>query len=70
MTRSPDELVHAIERIMTPTPASSIQARMWVRFSVRAVNADGVPCDSSNLILTRGARRLAFLGGDDAMVIL
>ena len=35
-----------------------------------AVSADGVPHDFPILILTRGARRLAFLGGDDALVIL
>ena len=32
-------------------------------FPVRAVSADGAPADFPTLILTRGARRLAFLGG-------
>jgi hypothetical protein len=39
-------------------------------FSVSAVSADGAPVDFPTLILTRGARRLAFLGGDDALVVL
>ena len=39
-------------------------------FSVKAVSADGAPRLLPSLVLTRGARRLAFLGGDDALVIL
>jgi Tol biopolymer transport system component len=39
-------------------------------YSVEAVSADGAPRQLPNLILTRGARRLAFLGGDDALVVL
>jgi dipeptidyl aminopeptidase/acylaminoacyl peptidase len=39
-------------------------------FSVKAVSADGAPRMLPSLVLTRGARRLAFLGGDDALVIL
>jgi Tol biopolymer transport system component len=39
-------------------------------FSVKAVSADGAPRPLTSLVLTRGARRLAFLGGDDALVIL
>ena len=45
-------------------------ADVGTTFSVKAVNADGTPRQLPNLILTRGARRLAFLGGDDALVIL
>ena len=45
-------------------------ADVGTTFSVKAVNADGTPHALPNLILTRGARRLAFLGGDDALVIL
>ena len=45
-------------------------ADVGTTFSVKAVNADGTPHHLPNLILTRGARRLAFLGGDDALVIL
>ena len=45
-------------------------ADVGTTFSVKAVNADATPRQLPNLILTRGARRLAFLGGDDALVIL
>jgi hypothetical protein len=45
-------------------------ADVGTNFSVSAVSADGVPRDFPTLILTRGARRLAFLDGDDALVIL
>ena len=34
------------------------------------MNADGTPHDLAKLILTRGARRLAFLGADDTLVIM
>jgi Tol biopolymer transport system component len=39
-------------------------------YAVKAVNADGTPRVLPRLVLTRGARRLAFLGGDDALVFL
>jgi dipeptidyl aminopeptidase/acylaminoacyl peptidase len=45
-------------------------ADVGTTFSVKAVNADGTPHNLGKLILTRGARRLAFLGGEDALVIL
>jgi Tol biopolymer transport system component len=45
-------------------------ADVGTTFSVKAVNADSTPRQLPNLILTRGARRLAFLGGDTALVIL
>jgi len=45
-------------------------ADVGTTFSVKAVNADGAAHPLPNLILTRGARRLAFLGGDDALVIM
>ena len=44
-------------------------ADVGTTFSVKAVNADGTPHNLAKLILTRGARRLAFLG-EDALVIL
>ena len=51
--------------------SSSIRARTWARrLPVKAVNADGTPHALPSLVLTRGARRLAFLGGDDALVVL
>ncbi len=45
-------------------------ADVGTTFSVKAVNADGTPRQMPDLILTRGARRLAFLGSDTALVIL
>ena len=45
-------------------------ADVGTTFSVKAVSADGLPLPLPNLILTRGARRLAFLGGDDALVVM
>ena len=45
-------------------------ADVGTNVSVHAVSADGVPRELPRLILTRGARRLAFLGGDDTLVIL
>jgi Tol biopolymer transport system component len=45
-------------------------ADVGTTFSVKAVNADATPRQLPNLILTRGARRLAFLGVEDALVIL
>jgi Tol biopolymer transport system component len=45
-------------------------ADVGTTFSVKAVSADGAPRPLPNLILTRGARRLAFLGGDDALVVM
>jgi Tol biopolymer transport system component len=45
-------------------------ADVGTTFTVKAVTADGAPHDLPNLILSRGARRLAFLGGDDQLLIL
>jgi Tol biopolymer transport system component len=45
-------------------------ADVGTTFSVKAVSADGAPHPLPSLVLTRGARRMAFLGGDDALVIL
>jgi Tol biopolymer transport system component len=39
-------------------------------FSVQAVSLDGVPHSMPKLTLTRGARRVAFLGGDEALVVM
>ena len=44
-------------------------ADVGTTFPVKAVSADGAPHPLPNLILTRGARRLAFLG-QDALVIM
>jgi Tol biopolymer transport system component len=45
-------------------------ADVGTTFPVKAVSSDGAPHPLPNLILTRGARRLAFLGGEDALVIM
>jgi Tol biopolymer transport system component len=45
-------------------------ADVGTTFSVKAVSADGAPRPLPSLILTRGARRLAFLGGEDALVVM
>ena len=45
-------------------------ADVGTTFPVKAVNADGTPHDLTKLTLTRGARRFAFLGGEDGLVIL
>jgi Tol biopolymer transport system component len=45
-------------------------ADVGTTFSVKAVNADGTPHPMTKLILTRGARRLAFLTGEEELVIL
>jgi Tol biopolymer transport system component len=45
-------------------------ADVGTTFSVKAVNADATPRQLPNLILTRGARRLAFPGGEDELIIL
>ena len=44
-------------------------ADVGTTFAVKAVSVDGTPYALPNLILTRGARRLAFLG-DDTLVIM
>jgi Tol biopolymer transport system component len=44
-------------------------ADVGTTFSVKAVTADGMPRPVPNLVLSRGARRLAF-AGEDALVIL
>jgi Tol biopolymer transport system component len=45
-------------------------ADVGTNFSVKAVNADGTARPLPDLILTRGGRRLAFLRGDDQLVVL
>jgi Tol biopolymer transport system component len=45
-------------------------ADVGTTFSVKAVSPDGAPHRLPDLVLTRGARRLAFLGRDDALVFM
>jgi Tol biopolymer transport system component len=63
---------YSIDPIWSPSGRFIVYsgADVGTNFSVMAVSADGVPRDFPNLVLTRGARRLAFLGGDDELVIL
>ena len=44
-------------------------ADVGTTFSVKSVSADGAPHPLPTLVLTRGARRLAFMG-DDTLVIM
>jgi Tol biopolymer transport system component len=44
-------------------------ADVGTNFAVKAVGADGLPRTFPNLILTRGARRMAFLG-EDALIVM
>ncbi len=63
---------YAIDPVWSPSGQFLVYsgADVGTNFSIHAVSADGVPRDFPTLILTRGARRLAFLDGDDALVIL
>jgi Tol biopolymer transport system component len=45
-------------------------ADVATKFALKAVAADGSPYPLPELVLSRGARRVAFLGGDDALVTL
>jgi Tol biopolymer transport system component len=45
-------------------------ADVGTTFTLKAVAADGSPYPLPELVLSRGARRVAFLGGDDALVTL
>jgi Tol biopolymer transport system component len=45
-------------------------ADVGTNLSLKAVSTDGAPYGLPPLVLTRGARRLAFLNGDDALVVL
>ena len=62
---------YSIDPIWSPSGRFLVYsgADVGTTFSVKAVSADGAPRPLPNLILTRGARRLAFLG-EDALVIM
>jgi Tol biopolymer transport system component len=45
-------------------------ADVGTNLHVKAVSADGTPHALPEIRLTRGARRLVFLGGEDALVIM
>jgi Tol biopolymer transport system component len=63
---------YAIDPIWSPSGGFLVYsgADVGTTFPVKAVSADGAPRPLPNLILTRGARRLAFLGGEDTLVIM
>lgn len=70
---APVPLVHEYATDPTWSPSGQFLvysgADVGTTFSVKAVTADGAPRRLPKLILTRGARRLAF-AGEDALVIL
>ena len=70
----PSQLVHeySTDPIWAPSGRFLVYtgADVGTNLYVKAVSADGTPNDLREIRLTRGARRLAFLGGDDALVIL
>jgi Tol biopolymer transport system component len=45
-------------------------ADVGTTFALKAVAADGSPYPLPDVVLSRGARRVAFLGGDDTLVML
>jgi Tol biopolymer transport system component len=63
---------YAIDPIWSPSGQFLVYsgADVGTTFPVKAVSADGAPRFLRNLILTRGARRLAFLGGEETLVIM
>jgi Tol biopolymer transport system component len=63
---------YSIDPIWSPSEQFLVYsgADVGTTFSVKAVSSDGAPHALRNLILTRGARREAFLGGDEALVIM
>ena len=69
---TPVPLVHeySIDPTWSPSGAFLVYsgADVGTTFSVKAVSADGAPRQLPNLVLTRGARRLVFLG-EDALLI-
>ncbi len=63
---------YSVDPIWSPTGRFLIYsgADVGTTFSVKAVTADGAPHDLPKLILSRGARRLVFLRGEDTLVVL
>jgi Tol biopolymer transport system component len=63
---------YAIDPVWAPSGQFLVYsgADVGTNFPVKAVSADGAPRDMPPLILTRGARRLAFMHGDAALLIL
>jgi Tol biopolymer transport system component len=63
---------YSIDPIWSPSGGFLVYsgADVGTTFPVKAVSVDGVPRVLPNLVLTRGARRLAFLGREEALVIM
>jgi Tol biopolymer transport system component len=63
---------YSIDPIWSPTGRFLVYsgADVGTTFPVKAVTADGRPHTLPNLVLSRGARRLAFAAGDAALIVL
>jgi Tol biopolymer transport system component len=63
---------YAVDPIWSPSGEFLVYsgADVGTTFPVKAMSADGAPRRLPELTLTRGARRLAFLGGDGALVVM
>ncbi len=62
----------ALDPVWSPSGGFLIYsgADVGTTFPLKAVAADGSPYPLPDVVLSRGARRVAFLGGDDALVML
>jgi Tol biopolymer transport system component len=63
---------YALDPVWSPTGQFLIYsgADVGTNVSVKAISADGTPRVIPDLVLSRGSRRMDFLGTDDALVIL
>ena len=63
---------YALDPVWSPSGRFLIYsgADVGTTFALKAVAADGSPYPLPELVLSRGARRVAFLGGDDGLVTL
>jgi Tol biopolymer transport system component/DNA-binding winged helix-turn-helix (wHTH) protein len=63
---------YALDPVWSPSGQFLVYsgADVGTNFAINAVNADGTPRVIPELVLSRGSRRMDFLGTDDALVIL
>jgi Tol biopolymer transport system component/DNA-binding winged helix-turn-helix (wHTH) protein len=63
---------YALDPVWSPTGRFLVYSGpdVGTNFPVKAVNEDGTPRVIPELVLSRGSRRMDFLGADDALVIL
>ena len=63
---------YALDPIWSPSGRFLVYSSVDIgtTFRVKAVTADGTPRPFPDVVLSRGARRLVFRGGDDALVLL